>query len=127
MIVVGPRTADRFRFLTPQDCILELEKYTPAGKTAYVRWTWKCDGYAHNKCQKRRSAALNATHGAIEPIGYLAVWYDLGADAANRADHCPTMKPTAAMIAAWIETEGARFLLASKIDLASLPYISDTS
>ena len=65
---------------------IKLDIYKPKGKRRYLRYILKCSH--HDKCYKRRSAAMCRSFGECEPIAFLIAWHNKGCGRV-KADHSP--------------------------------------
>ena len=78
-------------------------------KSGYARLIIACSHHPGEGCFKRRNTHVGQTHrfGACEPLGFLAVWHEMGAEEGlSRDDHVRDRNPTDAQVREWLQNKG---------------------
>ena len=78
-------------------------------KSGYARFIIACSHHPGEGCFKMRKTHVGQTHrfGACEPLGFLAVWHEMGAEEGlSRDDHVRDRNPTDAQVREWLQNKG---------------------
>jgi hypothetical protein len=80
--------------------LIKIEKYMPKGKRAYQRLIAKgcCHGHL---CIKKRNVTHTARYGKVEPIAFLAAWWELGRSCTKNEHTKRTFRVPVELVETW--------------------------